>query len=237
MLRAAAALVFATSAVVESAVIGIDLGGEYIKASLVKPRVPLDIVLNPEGRRRSEAVVGFFDGEQAYGGAALNQVRLCSPLRCQRAAMFTEAPTFAAHPCACSQQSRRPANFVAYLKMLVGKGPESGNLQWLKDAHYPHEWTGTEEGTLQVSLGTTGLGDDMNEYTVVELLSMLLTKQREDAEAIAEEAIKDVVITVPPFWAQDERQALLDAAELSKMNVLGLLVRTYLTPNRPLIDP
>jgi molecular chaperone DnaK (HSP70) len=126
---------------------------------------------------------------------------------------------------------------VAYLKMLVGKGPESGNLQWLKDAHYPHEWTGTEEGTLQVSLGTTGLGDDMNEYTVVELLSMLLTKQREDAEAIAEEAIKDVVITVPPFWAQDERQALLDAAELSKMNVLGLLVRTYLTPNRPLIDP
>ena len=59
----------------EGAVIGIDLGGEFIKASLVKPRVPLDIVLNPEGRRRSEAVVGFFDGEQAYGGAALNQVR------------------------------------------------------------------------------------------------------------------------------------------------------------------
>ena len=59
----------------EGAVIGIDLGGEFLKASLVKPRVPLDIVLNPEGRRRSEAVVGFFDGEQAYGGAALNQVR------------------------------------------------------------------------------------------------------------------------------------------------------------------
>ena len=59
----------------EGAVIGIDLGGEFIKASLVKPRVPLDIVLNPEGRRRSEAIVGFFDGEQAYGGAAANQVR------------------------------------------------------------------------------------------------------------------------------------------------------------------
>ena len=107
--------------------------------------------------------------------------------------------------------------------MLVGKGLDSGNLQWLKDAHYPHEWTGTDEGTLQVELAATGLGDDMNEYSVVELMSMLLAKQREDAEAIAEEPIKDVVITVPPFWAQDERQALLDAAELAKMNVLGLL--------------
>ena len=51
----------------------------------------------------------------------------------------------------------------------------------------------------------------------------IIAKQREDAEAIAEEPIKDVVITVPPFWAQDERQALLVAAELAKMNVLGLL--------------
>ena len=122
-----------------------------------------------------------------------------------------------------AQQVRRPKNFVAYLKMLVGKGADTANLQWLKDAHYPHEWTSTDEGTLQVQLAATGLGDDMNQYSVVELLSMLLTKQREDAEALAEEPIKDVVITVPPYWAQDERQALLDAAELAKMNVLGLM--------------
>ena len=107
--------------------------------------------------------------------------------------------------------------------MLVGKGPDTANLQWLRDAHYPHEWTSTDEGTLQVQLEATGLGDDMNQYSVVELMSMLLTKQREDAEALAEEPIKDVVITVPPFWAQDERQALLDAAELAKMNVLALM--------------
>ena len=83
-MRLGAAAVLAASAcalvsllpAASGAVIGIDLGGEFLKASLVKPRVPLDIVLNPEGRRRSEAVVGFFDGEQAYGGAALNQVRL-----------------------------------------------------------------------------------------------------------------------------------------------------------------
>jgi hypoxia up-regulated 1 len=42
-------------------------------------------------------------------------------------------------------------------------------------------------------------------------------------EAVAEEPVKDVVITVPPFWAQDERQALLDAAALANMKVLGLM--------------
>eukprot|EP01047_Picozoa_sp_COSAG01_P049220 COSAG01_NODE_4859_length_4677_cov_7.521407_2_plen_1059_part_01 len=180
--------------VAKGAVLGIDLGGEYIKASLVKPRVPLDIVVNPEGRRRTDAVVGFFDGEQVCGKAALGQ------------------------------QSRRPANFVSYLKMLIGKGQSSANRKWLADTHYPHNWTEVKgAGTLQVRLGSTGLGDGMDEYTVVELFAMLLTRQREDAEAMAEEPIKDVVLTVPPFWAQDERQALLDAAELAGMKVLGLM--------------
>lgn len=64
----------ALTALSSAAVIGIDFGGEYIKAALVKPRVPLDIVVNPEGRRRTEAVVGFVDGEQFFGKQALGQV-------------------------------------------------------------------------------------------------------------------------------------------------------------------
>ena len=119
MLRGAVLL--AGLSVAAGAVIGIDLGGEFIKASLVKPRVPLDIVVNPEGRRRTEAVVGMFDGEQVSGKMAL------------------------------SQQSRRPLNFVSFLKMLVGKGPATKNLGWLKETHYPHEWTEVDgAGTLQV---------------------------------------------------------------------------------------
>lgn len=111
MLAAAAALAFAGVVTVEAAVIGIDLGGEFLKASLVKPRVPLDIVLNPEGKRRSEAIVGMFDGEQAYGGAALNQVRARSarlPGRAASAAArrsehLPALPPFAGSPAiACS---------------------------------------------------------------------------------------------------------------------------------------
>ena len=42
-------------------------------------------------------------------------------------------------------------------------------------------------------------------------MAMLLERVRDDSEVFAEEPIKDVVLTVPPFWAQDERQALLDS--------------------------
>jgi hypothetical protein len=117
----ALALLASFAGVANGAVLGIDLGGQYIKASLVKPRVPLDVVINPEGGRRSPAIVGFFDGEQVFGNLALNQ------------------------------QSRRPKNFVSYVKMLIGKGADTPNLKWLNDTHYPHGWTvvnGT--GTLQV---------------------------------------------------------------------------------------
>lgn len=48
MMALPVAVVLALLPLVQCAVIGIDLGGEFIKASLVKPRVPLDIVLNPE---------------------------------------------------------------------------------------------------------------------------------------------------------------------------------------------
>lgn len=35
--------------------------------------------------------------------------------------------------------------------------------------------------------------------------------------------VKDTVITVPPFFSAHERQAVLDAATLSNMNVLALI--------------
>jgi molecular chaperone DnaK (HSP70) len=136
----------------ESAVIGIDLGGEYIKTSMVKPRVPLEIVMNSEGFRKTAAVVGFVDGEQIVSNGALNQ------------------------------QTKRPLNVVGYVKMLLGKGPESDALQWLRDAHYTNQWTEVPDvGTLQTELKNTGLGEGMDEFTAVELMAMLLDKTREYA--------------------------------------------------------
>ena len=53
---------------------------------------------------------------------------------------------------------------------------------------------------------------------------MTMIHGRENAEAFAEEkGIKDVVLTVPSFYTQSERQAYLDAAEIAGLKVLSLI--------------
>jgi molecular chaperone DnaK (HSP70) len=56
-------------------------------------------------------------------------------------------------------------------------------------------------------------------YSVEEITAMILAHGREFSEAVAEAKIKDCVITVPAFYTQNERLALIDAAELAGLNV------------------
>jgi hypothetical protein len=76
MLVGAVLLACHISTATAGSVIGIDFGSEFLKIALVKPGVPLDIVLTPEGKRKENTMVGFYDGEQLLGLPAENMVRL-----------------------------------------------------------------------------------------------------------------------------------------------------------------
>lgn len=52
------------------AVMSIDLGSEFIKIGLVKPGVPMEIVLNDESSRKSSTIVALRDGDRLFGTAA-----------------------------------------------------------------------------------------------------------------------------------------------------------------------
>ncbi|KAI5296915.1 hypothetical protein KEM56_005221, partial [Ascosphaera pollenicola] len=66
-------------AVSSSGVIGLDLGTEYIKAVLVQPGIPLEIVLTKDSKRKESASVAFRPSrdktaifpERFYGSDAL----------------------------------------------------------------------------------------------------------------------------------------------------------------------
>jgi len=178
---------------VNAAVIGIDLGGEFFKTSLVKPGFPLEIVLNDASKRKTPTMVGFHEGEQYFGNGAQNLI------------------------------TRKPLQTFSYMKLLLGKGIKAPGIEWLKTNHYPYEITEVEDrGTLKIAVPDGGGFPDKS-YSVEELMGMILSKARQLAEAIAEEPIKECVITVPPFWSQDERTALLDAAELAGLKILALM--------------
>lgn len=66
-----AILFLCTQIAYQRAVIGIDLGTEFLKIGLVKPGTPIDIVLNEQSKRKTESIVAF-DGDERFIGMLAN---------------------------------------------------------------------------------------------------------------------------------------------------------------------
>ena len=52
---------------------------------------------------------------------------------------------------------------------------------------------------------------------------MQLVNIKVQAEKMADETVKDLILTVPVFWTEQERKALINAAELAGMKVTSLI--------------
>ena len=73
-LVAAAVLLLCLVEMARSAVLAIDYGTEWTKAALVKPGIPLQIVLTKDTKRKEQSVVAFKKQERLYGSDAFNLV-------------------------------------------------------------------------------------------------------------------------------------------------------------------
>lgn len=93
--------------------------------------------------------------------------------------------------------------------------------QVLAERHYPMKpvYNETRSGVC--------LTVDGQPFTPEELVAMVLTHAKDITAAYGvESTVKDCVLTVPSFYTQHERRALLDAAELADLNVLALIDET-----------
>lgn len=59
-----------------SSVIGIDYGTDWFKVSIVKPGVPLDIVLNRETKRKTASSITIRNGIRHYGSDSVSLASL-----------------------------------------------------------------------------------------------------------------------------------------------------------------
>ena len=57
------------------AAMSIDLGSQFIKIGLVKPGVPMEVILNKESRRKTPNILGLRNGERSFGDVAAHLVR------------------------------------------------------------------------------------------------------------------------------------------------------------------
>ncbi|XP_059062905.1 hypoxia up-regulated protein 1 [Achroia grisella] len=112
---------------------------------------------------------------------------------------------------------RFPKNSYKYLLDLLGKTYDHPFVQAYKERYPYYNIVATDRGTPEF------IHDENTRFTPEELIAQLLAKAKEFAEISHGQQISECVITVPGYFNQVERRALLEAASLAGLNVLQLI--------------
>lgn len=206
-----ALLLLLTSTARAAAVLGIDLGTLNIKAALVKPGIPLDIVLTKDSKRKETAALAFKPNRDD-GTTNNNHI-----------AIFPER---AYGSDALALQGRFPADVFPNLKQLLARSAQDAHHQATStyNARYPavNVQHVQEQGTTVIK--SSAFAEHSLPYSVEELIGMQLANIKRNAEAMAGpgSSIDDAVITIPAFYTADEKRAIIHAAYFAGLNVLGL---------------
>ena len=111
-----------------------------------------------------------------------------------------------------------PHKAFQYIPTIVGK-KLSHPIVKLYQERFPFHKLKEDEETGQLIF----THDEAGDFSAEEILAMLLENARETAETFAGQEMKGAVITVPPFFSQAERRAVMRAANMIGLNVLQLM--------------
>ncbi|XP_036049274.1 hypoxia up-regulated protein 1 isoform X1 [Onychomys torridus] len=170
------------------AVMSVDLGSESMKVAIVKPGVPMEIVLNKESRRKTPVTVTLKENERFLGDSAAGMA------------------------------IKNPKATLRYFQHLLGKQADNPHVALYRDRFPEHELNiDPQRQTVRFQISP------QLQFSPEEVLGMVLNYSRSLAEDFAEQPIKDAVITVPAFFNQAERRAVLQAAQMAGLKVLQLI--------------
>ena len=118
-----------------------------------------------------------------------------------------------------NQASNNPTNTVYDAKRLIGRKFDDVALQ--SDIKlFP--FNVVDDGNNKPLINASYRGES-KEYRPEEISSMVLTKMKDIAEAYIGETVNDVVITVPAYFNDSQRQSTKDAAAIAGLNVLRII--------------
>jgi L1 cell adhesion molecule like protein len=118
-----------------------------------------------------------------------------------------------------NQIASNPKNTVFDAKRLIGRKFNDPTIQ--KDmAHWPFEVTSGSDNKPRIGVEFKG---EHKKFLAEEISAMILTKVKQTAEAYLGSEVKDIVITVPAYFNDSQRQATKDAGIIAGLNVLRII--------------
>lgn len=169
-----------------AAVLAIDYGTDWMKASLMKPGVPFDVLLNKDSKRKIQSSVAWKRDDRLFGTDAANLA------------------------------SRFPSDSFSSLKLLQGAPFDSGSVSYFTQIS-------TSDVVKNTRSSVSLRQGDGTEWSTEELIAMQLSYVKKLAEDVAGELVRDVVVTIPPYYTQFERDAVADAIEIAGLKTLALI--------------
>jgi L1 cell adhesion molecule like protein len=117
-----------------------------------------------------------------------------------------------------SMATSNPKNTVYDAKRLIGRNYNDKHMQE-EMKHYSYNVIDkSNKPIIEVEYKS-----EIKQFTPEEISSMILHKMKEIAEAYLGESVKDVVITVPAYFNDSQRQATKDAGVICGLNVLRII--------------
>lgn len=118
-----------------------------------------------------------------------------------------------------SQAAANPANTVFDAKRLIGRKFTDASVKSDK-VHWPFT---VKSGTGDKPLIEVTASGETKSFTPEEISAMVLQKMKGIAESYLGEKVTDVVITVPAYFNDSQRQATKDAGLIAGLNVLRII--------------
>ncbi|MCL7024716.1 hypothetical protein MKW94_022437 [Papaver nudicaule] len=113
--------------------------------------------------------------------------------------------------------ARYPDKVYSQVRDMIGK-PFSYVKNLIDSLYLPFDIVEDSRGSVGIKTD-----DGVTVYSPEELVAMVLSYGMSLSELQTKLKVKDVVISVPPFFGQAERKGLLQAAQLANINVLALI--------------
>merc|ERR1719353_925511 len=117
-----------------------------------------------------------------------------------------------------NQCAMNPINTVFDAKRLIGRKFDDPVVQ-ADCKHWPFKVV-SDSNTPKIQVDYKG---EQKTFAAEEISSMVLTKMKETASAFVGKDIKDVVVTVPAYFNDSQRQATKDAGAIAGLNVLRII--------------